>query len=305
MAHNLYVPLDVDFATDDKILAAGPAAAYLYVCSLAYCKRTLNDGAIARNQLRAFSVGLPKAERHASTLVDVGLWVETETGWRVASWLKHNPAKAHVRAVADRKHQASLKANHERWHVDGKTGPDCPLCFPESVDDPCTDPSRIRSGGALGDPNTSQSQYKPEPEPKPEPETQPPAVADKPKRTRRPRAATVPSSPPAPRATDDPITASARTLTQVAFEQNPKPACSGGFSAVMGIIEHHLRAGQPCENIDRAIRNGVRVWTIAGLSMALVKTTSGSTWADRGLGWLDPANDSHEVLDVESWEDTP
>jgi hypothetical protein len=122
----LYVPLDVNFPSDDKILAAGPAAAYLYVCSLAFSKRSGSDGLIRTAQLPA--LGVPKPERLAQTLVEVGLWRVVENGWQIVAWLKHNKSKADLDANAERKRQAAVKANHERWHTD-KPSEECPLCI--------------------------------------------------------------------------------------------------------------------------------------------------------------------------------
>ncbi len=136
----LYVPLNVDFATDPKMLAAGPNAAYLYLCSLAYCKRTAKrggDGVVHRNQLRVLALGQPsKPERLAAALVEVGLWEECDEGWSIPAWLKHNPSSD---TLAQRTAQAKVKSllgNHEQHHV-AKNKPDvtCILCFPEHDND--------------------------------------------------------------------------------------------------------------------------------------------------------------------------
>ena len=136
----LFVPLDVDFATDPKILQAGPMAAYLYVCSLAYCKRTAEpgrDGIIDREHLKVLAVGFGgNAKKYADTLVQVGLWEPHPDGWSIPSWLKRNPS-----AVKLDKRRAQLKAksimgNHKQHHVAKKSPAlDCVLCFPEHSDD--------------------------------------------------------------------------------------------------------------------------------------------------------------------------
>ena len=70
----LYVPLDVEFATNDRILAAGPLASYLYVCSLAHAKRQgdrdRREGFVNAGALRVLTIGFPgKPEKYAQALV--------------------------------------------------------------------------------------------------------------------------------------------------------------------------------------------------------------------------------------------
>ena len=61
---SVYVPLDVEYASDDKIIEAGPMAELVYVRGLAFCKRTLNDGEITRAQLAVVAVGISSPLRH-------------------------------------------------------------------------------------------------------------------------------------------------------------------------------------------------------------------------------------------------
>lgn len=129
----LYVPLDVEFATDPKILEAGHTAAYLYICSLAYCKRASdNEGQIHRAQLRVLTLGLPgKPEKLAQTLVDVGLWEPTLDGWQIPAWLKHNLSAAQLAQRKADQLAKSIRGNHIRHHVEkNATAADCPLCYP-------------------------------------------------------------------------------------------------------------------------------------------------------------------------------
>lgn len=144
----LYVPLDVDFATDPKFLAAGPLAGYLYISSLALAKRTMVDGVIERPQLAVIAIGLDDPWNLADKLVEVGLWTETSTGWRITGWLKRNKSRAQIVEAQKRKKEHAARANHERWHVAGKTSPTCPHCDPptEPLTDRSTDPESIQSG---------------------------------------------------------------------------------------------------------------------------------------------------------------
>jgi hypothetical protein len=135
----LHVQLDVEYASDDKLIEAGPMAELLYVRGLCFAKRTLTDGRITHGQLSAVAIGIPSPVKHARRLVEVGAWRATTTGYQIVSWLKRNKSAATVRAEADRKTKDSIAKNHKRWHVDeAKTSPTCPLCYPER--DPAVDP---------------------------------------------------------------------------------------------------------------------------------------------------------------------
>lgn len=129
----LYVPLDVEFASDPKILSAGPHASYLYICALAYCKRAGKGGVLDRRQLRAIAPGLGgNVTKLAAICVEVGLWEETDDGWSIPSWTKHNLT---ADQLEQRKRDASAKsqkANHIRHHVEKDVkAAECPLCYPD------------------------------------------------------------------------------------------------------------------------------------------------------------------------------
>jgi len=132
----LYVPLDVEFATNDRILAAGPLASYLYVCSLAHAKRQGDrdgrEGFVNAGALRVLTIGFPgKPEKYAQALVDAGLWREIDGGWTIPAWLKHNKSAEQISADKQALKDKSLLGNHRRHHeAKGEKNPDCPLCYP-------------------------------------------------------------------------------------------------------------------------------------------------------------------------------
>lgn len=141
----LHVQLDVEYASDDKLIEAGPLAELLYVRGLCFAKRTLRDGVISHGQLTAVGIGIPSVTKHARRLVEVGAWTATPTGYRITNWLKRNKSAAQVKAEASRKSKDSIAKNHKRWHVDeNKSNPTCPLCYPEldHSPDPNQDPAR-------------------------------------------------------------------------------------------------------------------------------------------------------------------
>lgn len=157
----LYVPLDVDFASDAKFLAAGPLAGYLYISSLALAKRTQSDGRIEREQLAVIALGIPKPQPLAETLVKVGLWDETQSGWQITSWLKRNKSKAQLEQDREKKRLAAVKANHTRWHADEPSG-DCPFCDPVRIDPPIGTP--IESGIQVKEKSEGESEGETAPE---------------------------------------------------------------------------------------------------------------------------------------------
>lgn len=153
----LYVPLDVEYDSDDKLILAGPMAELLYIRGLVFAKRTMSNGDITRSQLIVIGRGIPSAKKHAEKLAEVGAWRATATGWHIAAWLKRNKSVEAIGTERDAKKAASIKANHERWHVGDNTKPSatCPLCHP--TPDPLADPK-------------SDPKPKPEPEGEPKPE---------------------------------------------------------------------------------------------------------------------------------------
>ena len=125
----LFVPLDVEFPTDDKIITAGPLASYLYICGLAYAKRSGKEGFIHATQVRFLAPGLTKPDSHAQTLEIVGLWESTEGGWNVAAWARHNLSGDQLAERKKAQRDRAIAANHARHHVaKGVKESDCDLC---------------------------------------------------------------------------------------------------------------------------------------------------------------------------------
>lgn len=137
----LHVQLDVEYASDPKMIDAGPMGELLYVRALCFAKKRPDDGRLTRSQLTRFAAGIPSPLKHAQRLVEVGLWAETDDGWQIAAWLKRNKSAARIAKEQEAKRLKSLLGNHERWHVkEGKYDPTCELCNPYS--DPRGDATR-------------------------------------------------------------------------------------------------------------------------------------------------------------------
>lgn len=105
----LYVPLDVNYVSDEGIRRAGADAELLFVRGLAYAKRTKSDGFLPDYDMPVIAVGLPEVEARVKALVAWELWDEEDDGWRIRSWDRWNPPgeeeeRARKRALAaDRK----------------------------------------------------------------------------------------------------------------------------------------------------------------------------------------------------------
>jgi hypothetical protein len=129
---NLYVPLDVNYAEDDKIVDAGPMAELLYVRSLAFAKRARTNGHIRESQLSIVAARIPRARALAARLVDVHLWERDDSGLYIRAWLKRNLP---VDEIAAAKSAAGALGNHRRWHLppDGQPNPECAHCRKEGL----------------------------------------------------------------------------------------------------------------------------------------------------------------------------
>jgi hypothetical protein len=181
----LYVKLDAEYASDDKLIAAGPMAELLYIRGLAFCKRQMVDGVIKTNQLAAVALGIPSAAKHAAALVEHGAWVTVRDGWRIAAWLKRNKSVAEITDDREARRVASMEANHAQHHVGPgkKRSPKCDACRAESRSanaprsEPITEPkseppseaSRIRGRLQEEEPEPEEEE-EPEPEEEEEPE---------------------------------------------------------------------------------------------------------------------------------------
>lgn len=128
----LFVPLDVDYASDPKVLRAGAMAELLYIRSLCLAKRRMEDGHIESVQLAGLCLGIPgKPASHAEALVLTGLWEKNGDGWYIAAWLKRNPSRETIQAQVKRKAEGGAKGAHGKWHTVDKPSHGCSYCVAE------------------------------------------------------------------------------------------------------------------------------------------------------------------------------
>lgn len=89
--------LETSVRTHPKFLAAGPEAAWLWVCGLSYCQDGLTDGFIPESAIEY--LGVKRARSLAKKLVSVGLWEHVSGGWQLHDYLEHNKPAAEVREI--------------------------------------------------------------------------------------------------------------------------------------------------------------------------------------------------------------
>ncbi len=144
-----WVRLDDQFPDHPKIVAAGPAAAWLYVCGLAYCARLLTDGFIPTGQVRKLA-DVPNAMKLAETLVKTGLWQASDEGFIVHDFLEYNPSSDKVRSEreAAKERMRNGRSQNVRANINGTTGEvptnnerSSPVPFPYPEESPPSPPS--------------------------------------------------------------------------------------------------------------------------------------------------------------------
>lgn len=120
-----WVKLDDQAPRNLKMLRAGPAACWFWVCGIAHSQSQLTDGFISTEALPMIGVvGIARAKRLAETLVEAGLFERVEGGYQVHDYLDHNPSRHAVltkRAEdAARKHHSESVRNPSGIQADSR-----------------------------------------------------------------------------------------------------------------------------------------------------------------------------------------
>lgn len=107
-----WVRLDDQIPRHDKMLRAGPAASWLWVCAIAHAQSQLTDGFISNAALLTF--GIPHAKKLATVLLSVRLFDKAEGGYRVHDYHDFNASAEEVRAEMEwDRRRKSLYSDHE------------------------------------------------------------------------------------------------------------------------------------------------------------------------------------------------
>lgn len=103
-----WVKIDDQFPDHPKVLAAGPAAAWLYVCGLCYASRYLTDGFVPAGVVSRLS-DLKRADDVATRLVDAGLWEAADGGYRIHDYLDYQRSASEVDEVSAKRAEAGRR----------------------------------------------------------------------------------------------------------------------------------------------------------------------------------------------------
>jgi hypothetical protein len=122
-----------------KILAAGGDAGWLWVCSIAYARRSHSDGIVPSGIVPRLS-DRKQPGKLAAVLVRERLWHEPghdcancaqppKDSYIIHDYLEHQRSAEEMRETARAKGQGGSYGNHRRWHT-GRNhyDPDCPHC---------------------------------------------------------------------------------------------------------------------------------------------------------------------------------
>ena len=124
-----FVPCDVNLANDPAILHAGFKAELLFRRANEYAKRMNRDGVIYPVELPIIAHGIPgDARKLVDSLIDAGLWENTENGLVIRSFLKWNMSQAEQSEAREKKRIGAMKTNHKKGQHADKLDSECPLC---------------------------------------------------------------------------------------------------------------------------------------------------------------------------------
>jgi hypothetical protein len=91
-ATRIYVPLDVNFFDDGKIIAAGEPAGWLYLNMCAKAKQLDSNGVLERGHLER--LGVKNWPRRLTRLIEVGAVEEGPPGiYGITGWLNWNESR--------------------------------------------------------------------------------------------------------------------------------------------------------------------------------------------------------------------
>lgn len=106
-ATKIYVPLDVAFFDDARIVAAGEKAAWLYLNMLTKAKSLDSDGTLTRAQVARLAV--PGWQARLKALAEVGAVSVVGDDVLISGWLKWNESSADRRDRLEQHRQAKAE----------------------------------------------------------------------------------------------------------------------------------------------------------------------------------------------------
>ena len=127
-----WVKVESSVSRNAKLLKAGPAPAWLWLCGLAYCQEGLTDGFIPTEALEFLGVQ-KNVKWMAERLVKFGLWEQVDAGWFVHDYLKHNKSADEVRRVKDERASGGTKGGRPRRSIEGHDDKTLKVNLPENL----------------------------------------------------------------------------------------------------------------------------------------------------------------------------
>lgn len=108
------------FSRHPKRLKSGPAASWLWACSVDHCTEFRTDGFIDEAAVAALCPAMKPAERTRAiqALLGVQSWTQAKGGYHVHGYLEHNPSAEEVEA--DRR---AGRRRYEDWKSRRRRGP--------------------------------------------------------------------------------------------------------------------------------------------------------------------------------------
>ena len=110
-----WVKLDDHFSDHPKVASLDDAAFRLHVSALCYCSRYLTDGEIPRGVVPRIAASETPFET-ADALVGAGVWIRTETGYRIHDYLEYQPSREAALAAKAARSESGRKGAESRWH---------------------------------------------------------------------------------------------------------------------------------------------------------------------------------------------
>lgn len=106
-----WVRIDDQAPRNAKLLKAGPAAAWMWVCGIAHCQSHLSEGFIAEIAIPMIGVkGHERSHKLAAALVTCGLFERVDGGYMVHDYLDFNETKEQAIARKTSSHAAKVAA---------------------------------------------------------------------------------------------------------------------------------------------------------------------------------------------------
>lgn len=107
------------YLTDRRVMRASPPAFRQLVLGTAWSVSNGTDGFISHDDLPLITYASPE---HAAELVTRELWSDTEGGWQIVDFQKHQTSAAQMEAVLENRRKAD-RERQQRKRAKGNEGP--------------------------------------------------------------------------------------------------------------------------------------------------------------------------------------